>query len=51
MGLTHCPLCMALAVLCAVRFSAHTVLVWQWRRLEPGLAGQRPLPRLHPQAI
>lgn len=31
MGLSHCPLCMGLAVLSAVRFLAHGVLVWQLR--------------------
>jgi hypothetical protein len=29
MGLGHCPLCMGLAVLCAVRVSAHAVLLWR----------------------
>lgn len=33
MGLMHCPLCMGLAVLSAVRFSAHAWLVW--RRFGP----------------
>ena len=33
MGLMHCPLCIGLAVLSAVRFSAHTWLVW--RRFGP----------------
>lgn len=31
MGLSHCPLCMGLAVLSAVRFMAHAVLLWQLR--------------------
>jgi hypothetical protein len=31
MGLSHCPLCMGLAVLSAVRFLAHGVLLWQLR--------------------
>jgi hypothetical protein len=29
MGLAHCPLCMGLAVLCAVRCSAHALLLWR----------------------
>jgi hypothetical protein len=29
MSLTHCPICMGLAVLCTVRFSAYAVLVWR----------------------
>jgi hypothetical protein len=29
MGLMHCPLCMGLAVLSAVRFSAHAWLFWR----------------------
>ena len=29
MTITHCPLCMALAVLSAWRFMAHAVIVWQ----------------------
>ncbi len=33
MGLMHCPLCIGLAVLSAVRFSAHAWLVW--RRFGP----------------
>ena len=33
MGLMHCPLCVGLAVLSAVRFSAHAWLVW--RRFGP----------------
>ena len=31
MGLSHCPLCMGLAELSAVRFLAHGVLLWQLR--------------------
>lgn len=31
MGLSHCPLCMGLALLSAVRFLAHGVLLWQLR--------------------
>jgi len=34
MGLSHCPLCMGLAMLCAVRFLAHGILLWQLRPLE-----------------
>ena len=33
MGLMHCPLCMGLAVLSALRFSAHAWLLW--RRYTP----------------
>lgn len=29
MGLTHCPLCMGLAVLCTVRCGAHALLLWR----------------------
>jgi hypothetical protein len=29
MGITHCPLCMALAVLCVVRAMAHGTLLWR----------------------
>jgi hypothetical protein len=29
MGLTHCPLCMGLAVLCIIRSGAHAVLLWR----------------------
>ncbi len=29
MTITHCPLCMALAVLSAWRFMAHSVILWQ----------------------
>lgn len=29
MTITHCPLCMALAVVSAWRFMAHAVIVWQ----------------------
>ena len=29
MGLAHCPLCMGLAVLCAVRAGAHALLLWR----------------------
>jgi len=33
MGLMHCPLCIGLAVLSAMRFSAHAWMVW--RRFGP----------------
>ncbi len=36
MGLTHCPLCVGLAVLCLVRCGAHAVLLW--RLLDGGAA-------------
>ncbi|MCP9829423.1 MULTISPECIES: hypothetical protein [unclassified Synechococcus] len=42
MGLTHCPLCVALAVFSAVRFSAHAVLLWQLVRPAPAASGGRP---------
>lgn len=29
MGLAHCPLCMGLAALCAVRCGAHALLLWR----------------------
>lgn len=29
MGITHCPLCMALAMLCVVRATAHGTLLWR----------------------
>ncbi len=32
MGLAHCPICIGLAVLSAIRFSAHALLLWQLRR-------------------
>lgn len=35
MGLTHCPLCIGLAVLCVVRCGAHAVLLWQLVRRDP----------------
>ncbi len=38
MSLSHCPLCMGLALLSAVRFMAHAVLLWQLR----STAGQAP---------
>ena len=34
MGLLHCPLCMGLAVLSALRFSAHALMVFQLERME-----------------
>ena len=32
MGITHCPICIGLAVLSAIRFSAHAVMVYQLER-------------------
>jgi hypothetical protein len=29
MGITHCPLCIGLAVLCVVRATAHGTLLWK----------------------
>jgi hypothetical protein len=48
MGITHCPLCVALAVFSAVRFSAHVVLLWQLVRPAPTAAGT---PRLRWQGV
>ncbi|WP_255510870.1 hypothetical protein [Cyanobium sp. LEGE 06113] len=31
MGLAHCPLCVALAVLCVLRSGAHAMQLWQLR--------------------
>jgi hypothetical protein len=31
MSLTHCPLCVGLALLSVVRASAHLLLLWRWR--------------------
>ncbi|MFM8525385.1 MAG: hypothetical protein ACKOCM_07170 [Cyanobacteriota bacterium] len=42
MGLSHCPLCMGLALLSAVRFLAHGVLVWQLRSTGPDQPQWRP---------
>ena len=39
MSLTHCPLCVGLAVLSAVRFLAHGVLLWSLR----GVPASQPL--------
>jgi hypothetical protein len=47
MSLTHCPLCIALAVLSAVRGLSHAVLLWQ--SLPAGRTAaerRRPFPRL-----
>lgn len=44
MGLSHCPLCLGLAVLCCVRSLAHLQLVRQLVLLPPGDAvGWRPM--------
>jgi hypothetical protein len=32
MGITHCPLCMALAVMCVLRATAHGTLLWKLAR-------------------
>ncbi|MEA5413093.1 hypothetical protein VB737_15095 [Synechococcus sp. BA-120 BA3] len=43
MGLAHCPLCMGLAALCVVRYSAHALLLWRlW--FEGGGAPVSPAP-------
>ncbi|MFM7675728.1 MAG: hypothetical protein ACKO5F_09105 [Synechococcus sp.] len=36
MSITHCPLCVGLAVLSAVRFLAHGVMLWELLRSEAG---------------
>ena len=41
MSITHCPLCVGLALLSAVRFMGHAVLVWTLG--EPQPAVPRPL--------
>lgn len=38
MSLLHCPLCIGLAVLSAVRTLAHAILLWQLRGDQSGLA-------------
>ena len=48
MGLTHCPLCVGLAVLCAVRYSAHALLVWRFCGIATLLP--RPTPVVVPLA-
>ncbi|CAK6692072.1 hypothetical protein VB716_03855 [Synechococcus sp. CCY9201] len=46
MGLTHCPLCVALAVLSALRGGAHALLVWRlW------IAAPHPQPPLRLQRV
>jgi hypothetical protein len=35
MGVMHCPLCVGLAVLSGVRFSALALMLWQRFRREP----------------
>ena len=39
MGLMHCPLCMGLAVLSALRFSAHALLIWRRYRSDATASG------------
>ena len=41
MGLIHCPLCMGLAVLSALRFSAHALLAYQLNRQRSELTNYR----------
>ena len=36
MSITHCPLCVALDVLCVVRSSAHLMVLWQLWGRRPG---------------
>ena len=37
MSLLHCPLCIGLAVLSAIRGCAHAALLWQlWAQPQPG---------------
>ncbi|MCP9774771.1 hypothetical protein [Cyanobium sp. WAJ14-Wanaka] len=40
MSITHCPLCVGLAVLSAVRFMAHGLMLWPLVRAQSGL-GER----------
>jgi len=36
-SITHCPLCVALALLCVLRSSAHLLVLWQlWGRRPSG---------------
>ncbi|MCP9928152.1 hypothetical protein [Cyanobium sp. CH-040] len=47
MSITHCPLCVALAVLSAVRGLSHAVLLWQLLAAGRGSAqGLGGFPRL-----
>ena len=41
MSITHCPLCIGLAVLSALRFMAHAVMLWS-------LKAELPSPRQAP---
>jgi hypothetical protein len=38
MSITHCPLCVGLAVLSALRFMGHAVLVWSLSDPQPTAA-------------
>jgi uncharacterized membrane protein YpjA len=40
MGLSHCPLCQALAVLCLVRYGIYASLLWTLLRDPSPLAGR-----------
>ncbi|MGB5136328.1 MAG: hypothetical protein WBN89_14250 [Prochlorococcaceae cyanobacterium] len=42
MSLTHCPLCIALAVVSAVRGLSHALLVWQLLAAAHGSAEPQP---------
>ncbi len=44
MGLFHCPLCIGLAVLSALRFSAHAVMAFQLERQRFDQAAQDDVP-------
>tara|TARA_B100000073_G_scaffold282623_1_gene243518 strand:- start:436 stop:591 length:156 start_codon:yes stop_codon:yes gene_type:complete len=44
MGLFHCPLCIGLAVLSALRFSAHAVMAFQLERQRFEQAAQHDVP-------
>ncbi|MCU0528391.1 MAG: hypothetical protein MUD04_02630 [Cyanobium sp. Prado107] len=48
MSLTHCPLCIALAVLSAIRGLGHALLVWQLLAAAQGSSPelQAGLPRI-----
>jgi hypothetical protein len=49
MSITHCPLCVGLAVLSAVRFLGHAVLVWSLA-VRPDRPQPVPPPPLRPAA-
>ncbi|MEO1003878.1 MAG: hypothetical protein AAFX65_12300 [Cyanobacteria bacterium J06638_7] len=46
MSLTHCPLCVAMAVLSAARGFSHALLIWRLLRRREGSAGSALGPAL-----